>query len=107
VCTLLSLERPEIRIEAVDGLYKAAAYFRDNPFLVRAGAIGSIRGVIGEDAALGACAERVVRFVIDMVREDTLQEDELASEPDHVHAWKKNGVKEYVNHGLLGPEARN
>lgn len=104
-CTLLSLGRPEIRIEAADGLYKAAAYFRDHPFLVRAGAIGTAAGIIDENTALSACAERAVRYVIDMVREDTMQDDELASERDQVCEWKKNVVQEYVARGLLGPEA--
>jgi hypothetical protein len=49
VCDLLKLEHPEIRIERSDGRlietggqYTAAAYFKGDPFLTRAGAIGRI-----------------------------------------------------------------
>ncbi|KAE8349040.1 hypothetical protein BDV28DRAFT_152261 [Aspergillus coremiiformis] len=79
VCQLLSLKPPEIRIErlgrrpieSVEGEYSAAAYFQDQPFLVRAGAIGRVEINGTKIEAQEACAEKVAEYLIEMVEEDT------------------------------------
>ena len=54
-------------------LYQAAAYFRGDPFLARAGAIGTIKSMRASDpnTVREACIQRVVWFLTQIVREDT------------------------------------
>ncbi|EAW20964.1 uncharacterized protein NFIA_114970 [Aspergillus fischeri NRRL 181] len=90
ICQLLSLEVPEIRIERnnghmKEGDYKAAAYFGNDPFLRRASPIGESKGSMSE--AKEACARKVTRYLIEMVREDTRLEDEAAKEIERIRNW--------------------
>lgn len=90
ICQLLSLEVPEIRIETnngqwLEGGYSAAAYFKDDPFLHRASPIGKSKGTMFEVEE--ACAQKVIKYFIDMVREDTRMEDEAAKESERIKNW--------------------
>jgi hypothetical protein len=56
--------------------YHAAAYFPGDPFLARVGAIGQIKNVNGsKDMAKEACATEVVKFLIQMVKDDNNWEE--------------------------------
>lgn len=81
-CHILSLDCPEIKIETTRNNrgweHSAAAYFHNDPFLARVGAIGRVERVIGQDStAREACAKEVVRYLIDMVMEDIALEKEI------------------------------
>ncbi|RHZ53367.1 uncharacterized protein CDV56_102988 [Aspergillus thermomutatus] len=94
ICHLLPLEVPEIRIERnngqwMEGDYKAAAYFKNDPFLHRASPIGESKGSMSE--AKEACAHKVIQYLIEMVREDTRLEDEAAKESDRMRNWGNIG----------------
>lgn len=65
--------------------YKAAAYFSNDPFLRRASPVGESKGSMSE--AKEACARKVTRYLIEMVREDTRLEDEAAKETDRIRNW--------------------
>ncbi|OJJ34351.1 hypothetical protein ASPWEDRAFT_184854 [Aspergillus wentii DTO 134E9] len=87
MCDLLSLERPEIRIESNEGRlietdkgYTAAAYFQNDPFLARAGAIGEVKGVRDKAAAKEGCANAAIKFLLNIVREDLALEGEAVNE---------------------------
>ncbi|GFF48502.1 hypothetical protein IFM46972_08561 [Aspergillus udagawae] len=90
ICQLLSLENPEFRIERNNGSWKegdynAAAYFNNDPFLRRASPIGESKGSMSE--AKEACAQKVITYLIEMVREDTRLEDEAARQSDRIRNW--------------------
>jgi hypothetical protein len=90
ICQLLSLENPEFRIERTNGSWKegdynAAAYFNNDPFLRRASPIGESKGSMSE--AKEACAQKVITYLIEMVREDTRLEDEAARQRDRIRNW--------------------
>lgn len=112
-CQLLSLQRPEISVERTDGRlvegegeYSAAAYFQGDPFLTRAGAIGSIKGVHqSQMAARESCAGEVVKYLLRMVNEDTILEEEEAAKREQPEQWRENIGKVYAKQGILGPEA--
>ncbi|KAL3432470.1 hypothetical protein BDV09DRAFT_197661 [Aspergillus tetrazonus] len=95
VCDLLKLEHPEIRIERsdgrlieTDGQYTAAAYFKGDPFLTRAGAIGRIQTFSGTRTAVHeACAWNVCNYLIDLVKEDMMLEDNAAKERETITRW--------------------
>ncbi|KAE8144234.1 hypothetical protein BDV25DRAFT_134845 [Aspergillus avenaceus] len=77
VCHLLSLEYPGVtskrmdgRLMEAEGEYTAAAYFRHHPYLVRVGAIGQVKSYTTEVAIREACAQKVVEYLIEMVKED-------------------------------------
>ncbi|RLM01630.1 hypothetical protein CFD26_107020 [Aspergillus turcosus] len=93
ICGLLSLEAPEIRVAAnngqwLEGGYSAAAYFQNDPFLLRASPIGKSTGTMFE--AEEACAQKVIKYLIDMVREDTRLEDAAAKENERIKNWGSN-----------------
>ena len=98
VCDLLLLKQPEIRIERTDGRlvendgeYNAAAYFKSDPFLTRAGAIGQIKTFSGSKSAVReACAWAVCDYLVDMVREDMRIEDKAAQEREAINRWPAN-----------------
>jgi hypothetical protein len=95
VCDLLKLEHPEVRIERIDGRlietegqYTAAAYFKGDPFLTRAGAIGRIQTFSGTRTAVHeACAWNVCNYLIDLVKEDMMLEDNAAKERETITRW--------------------
>ncbi|KAL4991756.1 hypothetical protein BDW68DRAFT_173694 [Aspergillus falconensis] len=95
VCDLLKLEHPEIRIERSDGRlietegqYTAAAFFKSDPFLARAGAIGQIQAFSGTRIAVHeACAWNVCDYLIDLVKEDMMLEDNAAKEREAITRW--------------------
>ncbi|RDW61255.1 uncharacterized protein DSM5745_10753 [Aspergillus mulundensis] len=101
ICSLLTLERPEMRIERTDGRlietdgqYTAAAYFNSDPFLARAGAIGKIQTFSGNRAAAScACAQRVCEYLIDLVKEDMMLEDNAAKEREAISRWGETAGK--------------
>ncbi|KAL4961214.1 uncharacterized protein BDV14DRAFT_203928 [Aspergillus stella-maris] len=98
ICDLLLLEQPEIRIERTDGRlvendgeYNAAAYFKSDPFLTRAGAIGQIKTFSGSKSAVReACAWAVCDYLVGMVREDMRIEDKAAQEREAINRWPAN-----------------
>ncbi|KAL4954923.1 hypothetical protein BDW69DRAFT_183076 [Aspergillus filifer] len=98
ICDLLLLEQPEIRIERTDGRlvendgeYNAAAYFKSDPFLTRAGAIGQIKTFSGSKSAVReACAWAVCDYLVDMVREDMRIENKAAQEREAINQWPAN-----------------
>lgn len=73
-------------------MHKVAAYFHNDPFLARVGAIGQFMKVIGQEkTAREVCAKEVVKYLINMVREDTALENEVAEEErDRVESWRQN-----------------
>ncbi|KAL4762354.1 uncharacterized protein BDW70DRAFT_159014 [Aspergillus foveolatus] len=95
VCSLLKLEHPEILLERSDGRlietegqYTAAAYFEGDPFLTRAGAIGRIQTFSGIRTAVHeACAWNVYNYLIDLVKEDMMLEDNAAKERETITRW--------------------
>ncbi|KAL6230086.1 hypothetical protein BDW75DRAFT_245156 [Aspergillus navahoensis] len=101
VCDLLKLEHPEIRIERSDGRlietegqYTAAAYFKSDPFLARAGAIGRTQTFSGTRTAVHeACAWNVCHYLIDLVKEDTMLEDNAAKEREAITRWGETSGK--------------
>lgn len=101
ICDLLALEHPEIRIERLDGRlidtegnYSAAAYFKSDPFLARAGAIGQIKSFSGSQRAVHeACAWGVYDYLIDMVREDMALEEKITEEREAITQWGQNAAK--------------
>ncbi|KAL4917082.1 hypothetical protein BDW62DRAFT_89744 [Aspergillus aurantiobrunneus] len=101
ICDLLALENPEIRIERTDGRlietegeYTAAAYFKNDPFLARAGAICQIKTFSGNrNAVHEACAKGVYDYLIDMVREDIAIEQRAAEEREAITRWGENAAK--------------
>ncbi|GIC93297.1 uncharacterized protein Aud_009779 [Aspergillus udagawae] len=83
-------KNPEFRIERNNGSWKegdynAAAYFNNDPFLRRASPIGESKGSMSE--AKEACAQKVITYLIEMVREDTRLEDEAARQSDRIRNW--------------------
>ncbi|KAL4975903.1 hypothetical protein BDW66DRAFT_151438 [Aspergillus desertorum] len=101
VCNLLKLEHPEIRIDRSDGRlietegqYTAAAYFKSDPFLARAGAIGRIQAFSGTRIAVHeACAWNVCDYLIDLVMEDMMLEDKKAKEREAITRWGETAGK--------------
>ncbi|KAI9372029.1 hypothetical protein BJX61DRAFT_534300 [Aspergillus egyptiacus] len=101
ICDLLSLERPEIRIDRVDGRlvesegeYTAAAYFKTDPFLARAGAIGHVQNFNGtRDMAHEACARGTSDYLIKMVEEDTALENTAAEEREAIIRWGESAAR--------------
>ncbi|EAW10894.1 uncharacterized protein ACLA_065280 [Aspergillus clavatus NRRL 1] len=94
ICQLLSLENPEIRTtkKSVSGMetngdYKVGAYFKDDPFLARASPVGQIEFKGTVFGAQQACARVVIEYLINMVKEDTLLEDQAAQERDRLKNW--------------------
>ncbi|KAL2824759.1 hypothetical protein BDW59DRAFT_147030 [Aspergillus cavernicola] len=95
LCDLLPLEHPEIQIESSDGRlletegeYTATAYFKSDPFLARAGAIGHVQSFSGtRDAVHEACAREVSNYLIRMVDEDTALENAAAEERQAINQW--------------------
>ncbi|KAL3472440.1 hypothetical protein BJX99DRAFT_216024 [Aspergillus californicus] len=95
ICELLSLERPEYHIERADGRlidtegeYTAAVYFKNDPFLARAGAIGRVQAFSGtRDAVHEACAREASAYLIKMVEEDTTLENTAAEERNAMNRW--------------------
>ncbi|KAL5339292.1 hypothetical protein BJX70DRAFT_161702 [Aspergillus crustosus] len=92
---LLALEHPEIYIERIDGRlidtdgeYTAAAYFKSDPFLARAGAIGKISGFFNsKNGAHEACAWKAYDYLIKMVKEDMVLEDKAVEEQKAITRW--------------------
>lgn len=105
-CALLSLQFPEIRIDRLvetNGEYTAAAYFQGDPFLIRAGAIGTLSGTKqSKIAAHEACAGNVVTYLIQIVNEDTILEDIAAKKRAGLNQWRENIEKVYEKNGWLG-----
>lgn len=114
ICALLSLEPPELRVTRLDSYrhlvnstyisssssgecyYKAAAYFRDDPFLTRAGAIGEIKSMRTSDpnTVLEACAKEVVTYLINIVTEDTLLEEDAKLQRNKAeNLYRRFGVR--------------
>jgi hypothetical protein len=99
-CDLLALEHPEIRIERIDGRlidtdgeYTAAAYFKTDPFLARAGAIGQSRGSFAaRDGIHEACAWKTYDYLIKMVREDMALERKAAEEQKAITRWAETAT---------------
>ena len=95
ICDLLALERPEIRIKRTDGRlieadgeYTAAAYFKADPFLARAGAIGQTQSFsTTRNAVHEACAWKVCDYLTDMVKEDMMLEQKAAKEREAITMW--------------------
>lgn len=110
VCMLLFLQFPEIRVDRVDGRlvethgeYTAAAYFQGDPFLTRAGAIGSFSDTQpSKDAAREACAGNVVTYLINIVKEDTAEEEFAANQRAEPYQWRENMENIYEKNGWLG-----
>lgn len=108
-CALLSLQFPEIRIDRLDGRlvetsgeYIAAAYFQGDPFLTRAGAIGTFSGTKpSKTAAREICAEHVVTYLIKMVNEDTILEEIAANQRAEPDQWRENIERVYEKNGWL------
>ncbi|RAK77143.1 uncharacterized protein BO72DRAFT_527908 [Aspergillus fijiensis CBS 313.89] len=96
VCDLLRLEYPEIRVDRQDGRlvdtrgeYTAGAYFKTDPFLRRAGAVGPVTGLQdSRSLAEQACAEEVIKYLIRMVEEDEELETKIAKQRQSVEQWK-------------------
>ncbi|KAL4930545.1 uncharacterized protein BDV17DRAFT_289771 [Aspergillus undulatus] len=88
-------KRPEIRIERTDGRlieadgeYTAAAYFKNDPFLTRAGPIGQIKTFSSTKGAVHeACAWAVCDYLLDMVKEDMRLENIAAEERKAINEW--------------------
>lgn len=101
ICDLLALERPEIRIERTDGRlieadgeYTAAAYFKVDPFLARAGAIGQTQSFsTTRNAVHEACAWKVCDYLIDMVKEDMMLEQKAAKEREAINMWGETAAR--------------
>lgn len=97
VCELLELEYPELRVERLDGRlvetygdYTAGAYFKTDPFLTRAGAIGHISSMQGTRLAVEeSCAQKVVDYLMTMVQEDCNMEKAAAEERQLIEQWGK------------------
>ncbi|BCR91752.1 uncharacterized protein ACHE_70595A [Aspergillus chevalieri] len=109
-CRLLSLQPPEIRITRLDGCpvdtegeYRTSAHFKGDPFLTRAGAIGSTKGQrASKAAAKELCAAEVVRYLIKMVSEDTELEEEEAAKREQPKHWQENTLRMYASQGFVG-----
>lgn len=109
-CRLLSLRPPEIRITRLDsdlveteGEYRTSAHFKGDPFLTRAGAIGSTKGRrASKMAAKELCAAEVVRYLIKMVNEDTELEEEEAAKREQPEHWQRNTLRMYASQGFVG-----
>lgn len=111
-CEILSLQKPEIHIERPDGRliesageYIAAAYFQGDPFLTRAGPIGATKGFrLSKTLARESCASEVVRYLIKMVNEDTILEEEEAAKREAPEVWREKIVRIYTQQGWLEAE---
>ncbi|KAL4897427.1 hypothetical protein BDV59DRAFT_197720 [Aspergillus ambiguus] len=96
-CQMLCLEPPEIRVErrldgrlvdADEGLYNAAAYFRHDPFLTRVGAIGRVENEPGTRRSVTeSCARRAVVYLLRVVDEDTALEEENTEQRARRDQW--------------------
>ncbi|PWY78151.1 hypothetical protein BO94DRAFT_472361, partial [Aspergillus sclerotioniger CBS 115572] len=97
ICELLELEHPELRVERIDGRlvetygdYTAGAYFKNDPFLTRAGAIGHISSMQGTRLAVEeSCAQKVVDYLTTMVQEDYNMEKAAAEGRRLIEQWGK------------------
>ena len=93
VCDLLHLERPRYQIDASRGRlnemqYRAAAHFPGDPYLARVGAIGQVKNVSGSmEIAKEACAAKVVKYLIQMVKDDSSWEDRDREKEEKLKAW--------------------
>ncbi|RAL04354.1 uncharacterized protein BO80DRAFT_432050 [Aspergillus ibericus CBS 121593] len=101
VCELLELEHPEVRVDRLDGRlvetqgdYTAGAYFKNDPFLTRAGAIGHIISMQGTKFAVEeACAQKVVDYLMTLVQEDYNLEEAAAEERRLIEQWGKGNKR--------------
>ena len=92
ICGLLALQDPEYNLDLENRGFGApehyaAAFFPNDPFLARAGAVGKIRYTHGERLrACEECAREVAKYLIDMVEsdmgEDTGGEVYIKTEPE-------------------------
>lgn len=110
---MLGLDQPEFRIKRLGGRliesvgeYRVAAYFRQDPFLIRAGAIGEIKKLKGNATTVReACAKEVVKYLINMVREDAILEEEAAEREKNRNSsfyWRRSSGENgsYHQHDL-------
>ena len=92
ICDLLALRNPEYRHDISNGEfgaseYHAAAFFPDDPFLSRAGAIGAVKYSRNDNFDVEeACAGEAAKYLIKMVRNDM----ELAGVTDNWFAPAMN-----------------
>ncbi|KAF9883114.1 hypothetical protein FE257_004093 [Aspergillus nanangensis] len=106
VCELISLEHPEIKVDRVDrrlieseGAYNVAAYFHSDPFLARVGGIGRFQNINGtKEVVINRCASEVVKYLLDVVKEDTKLETENRKKRMQCSQWwdtarKSSGYK--------------
>lgn len=76
------------RLIDTEGLYNAAAYFHDDPFFARAGAIGRVDKLLGTKSSVtGNCAENVVQYILGVAEEDFVLERENRAKLDEINQW--------------------
>lgn len=51
-----------------------------------------------------SCAGEVVRYLLRMVNEDTILEEEEAAKREQPEQWRENIIKVYAQQGILDPE---
>ncbi|KAL1998168.1 hypothetical protein VTN02DRAFT_6738 [Thermoascus thermophilus] len=107
-CDLLALEHPEFKIERTDGRlveseaeHRAAAIFARDPFLARAGPIGKVKVKGDRAAAREACSKNVVEYLMKMVEEDAMYDQEAAEQRHKIEGWRDNILSVYAQNGLM------
>lgn len=87
ICGLLALQDPEYNLDIYNRGFGApehyaAAFFPNDPFLARAGAIGQVRYTHDDRCQAGEeCAREVAKYLINMVEQDVLD----GGTGEHVH----------------------
>ncbi|KAK2785623.1 hypothetical protein FQN53_007556 [Emmonsiellopsis sp. PD_33] len=94
ICSLLSMEPPEYRVEPTWSdvylpVYSIVALFPNDPFLARVGPIGYTtyeHGLIS--VAKEACAEEVASYLVKMVADDEEWEEENINKARNIQVWE-------------------
>lgn len=80
ICGRLALQDPEYNLDLYNrgfgaSEYYAAAFFPNDPYLARAGAIGQTKYTHGERRrAIEECAAEVAKFLLNMVEQDSAED---------------------------------
>ena len=84
------------------GHYHAAAFFPNDPFLSRAGPIGKVSSTNCTRINIqDMCTERVTRYLVDMVREDTQLEHAAATMRQNREQWGTRALKRMISKGII------
>ncbi|KAK2801817.1 hypothetical protein FQN50_007562 [Emmonsiellopsis sp. PD_5] len=104
ICSLLSMEPPEYRVEPTRSdpylpVYSIVALFPNDPFLARVGPIGYTTYEHGlRSVAQEACAEEVASYLVKMVADDEEWEEENVKKARNIQVWEGRAAEVAVSY---------